>query len=86
MNNLDQDLPLDHGEAYPLFLDCSLWKTGCLRLMHPEQKRVLQSMTPEKKLEITLRLYRCAKELNAAGLRVQNPDWSQEKIQDKVFS
>jgi len=54
--------------------------------MHPEQKRVFQSMTPEKKLDITLRLYHSAKELKAAGLRTQNPDWSQEKIQNTIRS
>lgn len=43
-------------------------------------------MTPEKKLEITLRLYHSAKELKAAGLRMQNPDWSQEKIQNTLRS
>jgi hypothetical protein len=54
--------------------------------MHPEQKRALQSMTPENKLKIALRLYHSARELKAAGLSMQNPDWSQEKIQDKVRS
>jgi len=43
-------------------------------------------MLPEKKLEIALRLYYSARELKAAGLRMQNPDWSQEEIQDKVRS
>jgi hypothetical protein len=52
--------------------------------MHPEQKRIFQSMTPEKKLEVALQLYYSAKELKAAGLRFQNPDWTEERIQDKV--
>jgi len=52
--------------------------------MHPEQKRICQSITPEKKLDITLRLYHSARELKAAGLRMQNPDWIQEKIQDTL--
>jgi len=43
-------------------------------------------MLPEKKLEIALRLYHSATGLKAAGLRMQNPDWSQEEIQDKVRS
>jgi hypothetical protein len=43
-------------------------------------------MLPEKKLEIALRLYHSAMELKAAGLRMQNPDWSQEEIQEKVRS
>jgi hypothetical protein len=43
-------------------------------------------MLPEKKLQIALRLCHSARELKAAGLRMQNPDWSQEEIQDKVRS
>lgn len=52
--------------------------------MHPEQKRIFQAMTPEQKLEVTLRLYYSAKELKAAALRAQHPDWSGEEIQEKV--
>jgi len=54
--------------------------------MHPEQRLIFRSMLPQKKLEIALRLYHSARELKAAGLRMQNPNWSQEKIQDKVRS
>ena len=52
--------------------------------MHPEQKRIFQSMTPEQKLKVALQLYYSARELKAAGLRFQNPDWPEERIQDKV--
>ena len=52
--------------------------------MHPEQKRIYQSMTPEQKLEVALRLYYSARELKAAGLRAQHPDWTEEQIRDKV--
>jgi len=52
--------------------------------MHPEQKRIFQSMTPEQKIKIALRLYHSARELKAAGLRSQNPDWSEEMIQEKL--
>ena len=41
-------------------------------------------MEPEQKLEIALSLYYSAKELKAAGLRVQNPDWPENKILDKL--
>ncbi|NOQ96064.1 MAG: hypothetical protein GQ555_05540 [Desulfobacterales bacterium] len=41
-------------------------------------------MTPEKKLDIALRLYYSARDMKAAGLRMQNPDWTEEKIQTKV--
>ena len=52
--------------------------------MHPEQRRIFRSLTPEKKLDIALRLYYSARDMKAAGLRMQNPDWTEEKIQTKV--
>ena len=52
--------------------------------MHPEQKRILQSMTPDQKLKIALSLYYSARQLKAAGLRAQNPDWTEERIQNKL--
>lgn len=52
--------------------------------MHPEQKRTYQKMTPEKKLQVALDLYYSAKELKAAGLKQQHPEWSSEKIRQKV--
>jgi hypothetical protein len=36
--------------------------------MHSEQKRIFQSMAPEQKLNIALRLYYSARELKMAGL------------------
>jgi len=53
-------------------------------IMHPEQRKSYQAMTPEKKLQVALDLYHSAKELKAAGLRRQHPDWSTEKINQKV--
>ena len=41
-------------------------------------------MTPEKKLQVALDLYYSAKELKAAGLKQQHPEWSAEKIRQKV--
>ena len=52
--------------------------------MHSEQKRIFQSMAPEQKLNIALRLYYSAKELKEVGLRVQHPDWNEEMIKDKL--
>ncbi len=52
--------------------------------MHPEQKKIFQTMTPEKKLQVALDLYYSAKELKAAGLKQQHPEWSAEKIRQKV--
>ena len=53
-------------------------------MLHPEQKKIYQSMTPEQKLRVASGLYHFARELKATGLRVQHPDWSQEEIEDKV--
>ena len=41
-------------------------------------------MTPEKKLQLALDLYYSAKEIKAAGLKRQHPEWSTEKISQKV--
>jgi hypothetical protein len=54
--------------------------------MDLKQKRIFQSMKPEQKLQIALRLYYSAKDLKAAGLRAQNPDWPEEKILNKLRS
>jgi len=52
--------------------------------MHPEQRRIFQEMTPERKLEIAVSLYRSARELKAAALRVRYPDLPENKIQKKL--
>ena len=52
--------------------------------MHPEQKRIYQSMTPEQKLRVASNLYHAARALKAAGLRNQHPEWSEKEIQEKV--
>ena len=52
--------------------------------MHTAQIKAYQSMTPEQKLQITLRLYYSAKELKAAWLRQLHTEWSDEKIEHAV--
>ena len=52
--------------------------------MHPEQERIFQAMEPEKKLRVAQMLYYSARKLKAAGLKAQNPDWSEEKINNRV--
>jgi len=52
--------------------------------MHPEQRRIFKSMTPDQKLETALRLYYSAKELKEVALRAQNPEWSEDKIKDQL--
>ena len=51
-------------------------------MLNPEQKRILQSMKPEQKLETALNLYNSALELKMAGLRSRYPDLNDEKIQE----
>ncbi|GBD91570.1 hypothetical protein BMS3Abin04_02302 [bacterium BMS3Abin04] len=43
-----------------------------------------KEMTPEKKLELSLRLYYSARELKEASLRTFHPDWDDEKIEEEV--
>jgi len=52
--------------------------------MHPEQKRILQAMTPEQKLRVALRLYHSVRQLKAAGLRAQHPEWAEAEIWKKL--
>ena len=46
--------------------------------------RILRQMTPEQKLKAAERLYWSARELKAAALRVQHPDWSEEQVKKAV--
>ena len=46
--------------------------------------KTIQNMTPAKKLETLNCLYWTARELKAAGLRMQYPQLSEEEIQAKV--
>ncbi len=48
------------------------------------QKKIYQSMTPDEKLQLALRLYYSAKQLRAAALRDEHPKWAEKKIQEKV--
>ncbi len=52
--------------------------------MHPEQIKIYQKMSSEKKLQIALELYYSAQALKEAELKRKHPGWSQEKIQEKV--
>lgn len=52
--------------------------------MHPEQERILKSMTASDKLKAAMDLYHSARRLKAAGVRHQHPDWAEERIQEKV--
>lgn len=48
------------------------------------QTEIYKRMTPDERWQQALRLNAAARELKAAGLRSQHPDWSEKKIQDEV--
>ena len=52
--------------------------------MHPEQKRIYQSMTPEQKVNIVFDLYHAARQMKSAYLKKRHPDWTDEMIEQKV--
>lgn len=52
--------------------------------MNPELQRVLQAMSPAQKLRAAERLYWSARQLKAAALRAEHPDWTEEAIQQAV--
>lgn len=41
-------------------------------------------MTPAEKLAVAFRLRRTARELKAAALRAEHPDWSEQRVQFEV--
>jgi len=53
-------------------------------VLHPAQIQAYRRMTPAEKLRIACQLNRAARELKAAGLRMQHPDWSEEAVQAEV--
>jgi hypothetical protein len=48
------------------------------------QNQILAKMSPGKKLEIAMQLYYSARELKAAGLRTDHPDWDEKQVQQAV--
>lgn len=52
--------------------------------MSPEEIRILRAMTPAQKLAAAERLYWSARELKAAALRAQHPEWTEEQVQSTV--
>jgi hypothetical protein len=48
--------------------------------IHPVQIEGLRRMTPAEKIERVIALYNAGIRLKVAGLRVQHPDWSDEKL------
>jgi len=52
--------------------------------MNTETQRILRAMSPAQKLRAAERLYYSARQLKAAALRAQHPEWSDEKIRRVV--
>jgi hypothetical protein len=48
------------------------------------QNQILAKMSPGKKLEVAMQLYYSARELKAAGLRTDHPDWDEKQVQQAV--
>lgn len=52
--------------------------------MKDEARQILKAMSPAQKLRAAERLYWSARQLKAAALRAQHPDWTEEAIQRAV--
>jgi hypothetical protein len=52
--------------------------------MKTEAEQVLQAMSPAQKLRAAEQLYHSARQLKAAALRAQHPDWTEEAIRQAV--
>ena len=52
--------------------------------MNAETQRILRAMSPAQKLRAAERLYYSARQLKAAALRAQHPEWSDETIRQAV--
>jgi len=48
--------------------------------MKNEARQVLRAISPAQKLRAAERLYHSARQLKAAALRAQHPDWTDEAI------
>ena len=48
------------------------------------QNQILARMSLGKKLEVAMQLYYSARELKAAGVRADHPDWNEKQVQQAV--
>jgi hypothetical protein len=48
--------------------------------LHPEQMKALRRMTPGRRLEFGMQFMAQMRELRAAMLRFEHPDWTPEQI------
>lgn len=49
--------------------------------MTPEEKSILQRMTPEERLQAFTLLYRSARNVKVSALRAFHPDWTEPQVQ-----
>ena len=52
--------------------------------MKTEAQMVVQAMSPAQKLRAAERRYDSARQLKAAALRAEDPDWTDEAIREAV--
>jgi len=52
--------------------------------MNAREKRILSSLSPAQKLRAAQRMYYSARQLKAAALRAEHPDWTEEAIRRAV--
>ena len=50
----------------------------------PEQIKIMRAMPGERKLRLAERLYWSVREMKAAGVRTQHPDWPPERVSAEV--
>jgi hypothetical protein len=48
--------------------------------LHPEQIKAFRKMTPGRRLEIGLDFIEEMRQLKAAALRAQHPDWTEREV------
>jgi hypothetical protein len=53
-------------------------------VIKPEAQRILQAMSPAQKLRAAEQLYHSARQVKAAALRAEHPDWTDETIRQAV--
>jgi hypothetical protein len=51
---------------------------------HARQVAIFRAMTPQRRLELALRMNRSMRELMAAGFRQRHPDWSEAEVRRAV--
>jgi hypothetical protein len=52
--------------------------------MKTEMQQILRAMSPAQKLRAAERLYHSARQLKAAALRAEHPDWTDDAIRRAV--